>query len=236
MRLLDGLARQAGVAIRAVGLTRELQQARERLVSAREEERRRLRRDLHDGLGSQLVGLNMQLGIARGMVRSDPAEAEAKLQALRGELRDAIGSVREIAHNLRPPVLDDLGLRSALQARVRQHGSSALSIELDLPEDLPVLSAAVEVAIYRITEEALTNVVRHARATYCRVRLDAAQDIMLSIQDDGVGLPDHYQPGVGLLSIRERAQELGGTCHFERLDGDGTRIIVRLPRMVTTDD
>ena len=129
-----------------------------------------------------------------------------------GEMREAIGSVREIAHNLRPPVLDDLGLREALLARVRQHSSPSLSVELEMPEDLPELSAAVEVAIYRIVEEALTNVVRHARATHCRVALSAERDVELTIADDGVGLPELRRPGVGLLSMRERAEELGGTA------------------------
>ena len=117
-------------------------------------------------------------------------------------------------------------------ARVRQHGSSALSIELDLPEDLPVLSAAVEVAIFRITEEALTNVVRHARATYCRVSLDGAQDIMLSIQDDGVGLPDYHQPGAGASfdsrvspgvggHVPLRTPGRGGDAHYRTVAQDG---------------
>ena len=228
-RLLDDLARQAGIAVRAVGLTFELQQARERLVNAREEERRRLRRDLHDELGSQLAGLNLQFGILRQLIATDPAQAETRVLELRQELRDAIGSVRQIAHNLRPPVLDDLGLRAALQARAQQHGSEALTIELQLPDDLPPLSAASEVAIYRIVEEALTNVGRHARATRCRVTLAVANDIMLTIVDDGVGISDERRAGVGLLSARERAEELGGSCIIETPDEGGTRIVVRLP-------
>jgi signal transduction histidine kinase len=228
-RLLDDLARQAGIAVRAVGLTFELQQARERLVNAREEERRRLRRDLHDDLGSQLAGLNLQFGILRQLIATDPAQAETRVLELRQELRDAIGSVRQIAHNLRPPVLDDLGLRAALQARAQQHGSEALTIELQLPDDLPPLSAASEVAIYRIVEEALTNVGRHARATRCRVTLAVANDIMLTIVDNGVGISDERRAGVGLLSARERAEELGGSCIIETPDEGGTRIVVRLP-------
>jgi signal transduction histidine kinase len=228
-RLLDGLARQAGVAARAVGLTLELQQARERLVSAREEERRRLRRDLHDGLGSQLVGLNMQLGILRQLIASDPASADAKIQALRLEMRAAIASVREIAYNLRPPVLDDLGLRAALQARAQQHSTDALTVELDMPDNLPPLSAAGEAAIYRIVEEALTNIARHAQATCCRVALSTSNDFELTIVDNGVGMPETRQAGVGLLSMRERAEELGGSCVIEASAEGGTRIVVRLP-------
>jgi signal transduction histidine kinase len=229
-RLLDGLARQAGIAVRAVSLTLELQQARERLVNAREEERRRLRRDLHDDLGSQLAGLNMQFGILRSLIASDPTAAESLVQELRQELRDAIVSVRQIAHNLRPPVLDDLGLRAALQARAQQHSSEALTIELHLPDDLPPLSAASEAAIYRIVEEALTNVARHAQATCCRVTLDVTNDIRLMIVDNGVGIPLERQVGVGLLSARERAEELGGSCVIDAPDEGGTRIVVRLPK------
>jgi signal transduction histidine kinase len=229
-RLLDGLARQAGIAVRAVSLTLELQQARERLVNAREEERRRLRRDLHDDLGSQLAGLNMQFGILRSLIASDPTAAESLVQELRQELRDAIVSVRQIAHNLRPPVLDDLGLRAALQARAQQHSSEALTIDLHLPDDLPPLSAASEAAIYRIVEEALTNVARHAQATCCRVTLDVTNDIRLMIVDNGVGIPLERQVGVGLLSARERAEELGGSCVIDAPDEGGTRIVVRLPK------
>ena len=228
-RLLDGLARQAGVAARAVALTLDLQQARERLVTTREEERRRLRRDLHDGLGSQLVGLNMQLGILRQLIESDRALADARVQALRAEVRGAIASVREIAYNLRPPVLDDLGLRAALQARAQQHSTATLTVELDVPAALPPLSAAVEAAIYRIVEEALTNVARHARATHCRVTLSGSNAVELTIADDGVGMPELRQAGVGLLSMRERAEELGGSCAIEAPDEGGTRIVVRLP-------
>ncbi|MDQ3547322.1 MAG: histidine kinase [Chloroflexota bacterium] len=228
-RLLEDLARQAGVAAHAVRLTSELQQARERLVEAREEERRRLRRELHDGLGSQLVALNMELGTIRREVERDPSVADAHIQEVRAELRAAIASIRQIAHDLRPPVLDDLGLCAALQARVRQYSSGHVAIALRLPDDLPALSAAAEVAIYRIVEEALTNVVRHAWASQCSLDLAVTDGILLTIEDDGAGIPADRQAGVGMLSMRERAEELGGTFEVASASDRGSRLTVWLP-------
>jgi signal transduction histidine kinase len=228
-KLLLDLARQAGVAAHAVRLTAELQQARERLVEAREEERRRLRRDLHDGLGSQLAALNMELGVLGTKVDEDPDAAAAHVREIRAEIRNAIATIRQIAHDLRPPVLDDLGLRAALQARAQRYASDGLHLTLELPESFPPLSAAVEVAIYRIVEEALTNVVRHARARHCVVELALGDEMTLSITDDGVGLGRDPRAGVGLLSMRERAEELGGSLTMQTAEGGGTRILVTLP-------
>jgi signal transduction histidine kinase len=228
-RLLEDFARQAGVAAHAVQLTADLQQARERLVEAREEERRRLRRDLHDGLGSQLAALNMELGALQRAVHDDPETATAHIREIRDEIRNAIADIRRIAHDLRPPVIDDLGLIAALHARAEQYTSEGLAIHLDLPDDMPCLSAAVEVALYRIVEEALTNVVRHAQARRCSVRLVVDDALELIITDDGVGIDGERETGVGLLSIRERAEELGGSFTIEPAMGGGTRILVRLP-------
>jgi signal transduction histidine kinase len=155
-RLLENITYQAGIAAHAVRLTADLQHSRERLVTTREEERRRLRRDLHNGL----------------------------------------------------------------------------HISIDAPsEGLPPLSAAVEVAAYRIALEAITNVVRHAHAKECLVHVSIANDntLQLEIRDDGVGLPRERNAGVGLNSMRERAEELGGTCVVESLHGGGTRVVARMP-------
>ena len=162
-RLLADLARQAGVAVSTVRLTADLQRSRERLVTAREEERRRLRRDLHDGLGAQLAGLTVQTGVLRSLIPKDPAAAEALAGELRGELRTAIADIRRLVHGLRPPALDELGLVGALQRLAERCGADGLVVEVDVPGELPALPAAVEVAAYRIAQEALTNVVRHAR-------------------------------------------------------------------------
>jgi signal transduction histidine kinase len=228
-RLLDDLARQAGIAVHAVQLTTELQQARERLVAAREEERRRLRRDLHDGLGSQLAALTMQAGALRGLIERDPVAAQAEVVELRAQLRAAIASIRIIVHGLRPPAIDELGLLMALRERVRQYNTDELAVDLDAPANIPALPAAVEVAVYRIVEEALANVVRHARASRAVVRLMADDAVELTIEDDGIGIDPRAGAGVGLLSMRERAEEVGGRCVIAARPSGGSRVTVELP-------
>jgi signal transduction histidine kinase len=230
-RLLEGLARQAGVAAHAVRLTTDLQRSRERLVAAREEERRRLRRDLHDGLGAQLAGLNVQAGTLRRLIPRDPAAADELVVELRKELRSAIADIRRLVYDLRPPALDDLGLVAALHQLAERYSAEGehLRVSVEAPEDLPHLPAAVEVAIYRIAQEALTNVVRHAQAKTCVVRLAVKEDVALDIVDDGVGIPAERTAGVGLSSMYERAAELGGRCVVEPVIKGGTQVLVRLP-------
>jgi signal transduction histidine kinase len=232
-RLLADLARQAGVAVSTVRLTADLQRSRERLVTAREEERRRLRRDLHDGLGAQLAGLTVQTGVLRTLIPKDPAAAEALAGELRGELRTAIADIRRLVHGLRPPALDELGLVGALQRLAERCGTdgSGLRVEVDVPAGLPALPAAIEVAAYRIAQEALTNVVRHSGARTCCVRLATDTDgLVLEVTDDGAGLPAAgLVPGVGLSSMRERAAETGGSCEIGAGPDGGTRVLARLP-------
>jgi signal transduction histidine kinase len=229
--LLEDLARQAEVAVHAVRLTTDLQHSRERLVATREEERRRLRRDLHDGLGAQLAGLNVQAGTLRRLIPRDPAAADELVVELRDELRAAIADIRRLVYDLRPPALDDLGLAEALRRLAERYGSEGeqLQVLVETPEDLPTLPAAVEVAVYRITQEALTNVVRHARARNCVVQLAVDDDVALEIVDDGAGIPKERGAGVGLSSMRERASELGGSCVVESAPKGGTQVLVRLP-------
>jgi signal transduction histidine kinase len=231
-RLLDDLARHVGVAVHDVRLTADLQRSRERLVNAREEERRRLRRDLHDGLGPQLASQTLTLDAARKLMPSDPATADALLDNLRGHIQTAVEDVRRLVYALRPPALDDLGLVAALHEGVRDYSHAGLAIGIEAPASLPPLPAAVEVAAYRIVQEALTNVVRHAEATTCIVTfvLDVSRGILqLEIADDGCGMPQKYLPGVGLISMRERATELGGHLTIEpRLSG-GTLVRAELP-------
>src|SRR5829696_7891704 len=229
--LLEDLARQAEVAVHALRLTSDLQHSRKRLVATREEERRRLRRDLHDGLGAQLAGLNVQAGSLRRLIPRDPDAADELVVELRDELRSAISDIRRLVYDLRPPALDDLGLVEALRRLAERYGSEGgqLSVLVEAPEDLPDLPAAVEVAVYRITQEALTNVARHARARSYVVRLAVNEELELEIVDDGVGIPAERSAGVGLSSMRERASELGGSCVVERASDGGTRVLVRLP-------
>jgi signal transduction histidine kinase len=230
-RLLEDLARQAEVAVHAVRLTTDLQHSRERLVATREEERRRLRRNLHDGLGAQLAGLNVQAGTLRRLIPRDSDAADELVVEFREELRSAIADIRRLVYDLRPPALDDLGLAEALRRLAERYGSEGeqLRVSVEAPEDLPGLPAAVEVAVYRITQEALTNVARHAQARTSVVRLAVNEDVALEIVDDGVGIPKERSAGVGLSSMHERASELGGSCVVQSVPKGGTQVLVRLP-------
>ncbi len=234
--LLDDLARQAGVAASAVRLTTdlqrlagELQHSRTQLVTTREEERRRLRRDLHDGLGPALGSLTLQLDTARNLFKSDPPAADALLVDLKTQVQTAIADIRRLVYELRPPTLDELGLVSALHEQVTRYRQPGLSITLNAPEHVPPLPAAVEVAIYRIAQEALTNVARHAHAQHCVLTLEVDNDVCLEVRDDGQGPPADYRAGVGLTSMHERAAELGGTCAIAPVEAGGTRVFIRLP-------
>ncbi len=235
--LLDDLARQAGIAVHAVRLTKELQHSRMQLVTAREEERRRLRRDLHDGLGSVLASLNWRAGALRAVLQRDPVAADALVIEQQHTIQAAIGDIRRLVYDLRPPALDELGLIGAMRERAAQQGVLAgrdgvqgLRIDVVAPDHLPQLSAAVEVAAYRIVQEALANVICHAHAHSCRISLSCANDLLhVEVIDDGIGLPERYRAGVGLLSLRERTEELGGTGEVSRLPEGGTRVRACLP-------
>jgi len=229
-KLLEDLARQVGVAAHAVRLATDLQRSRERLVASREEERRRLRRDLHDGVGPQLAALTLKLETARNRLSHDP-EAQELLSDLAERARATVADIRRAVHALRPPALDDLGLVPALREVAAQYSHNTLNVYVEAPQRLPSLPAAVEVACYRITQEALTNVVRHAGASSCLVRLaleKGAGIVRLEVIDDGQGINEHHKAGVGLSSMRERAEELGGTCMIEPLPKGGTSVSARL--------
>lgn len=228
-RLLEDLARHAGAAVHAVRLGTAIQRSREQLVTAREEERRRLRRDLHDGLGPQLASLMLVLTAVRKLLRSDPTAAEQTLTEAMRHLQEAIRDIRRLVYGLRPPALDGLGLLAALQEEMRRYQASGVAFTLVAPESLPPLPAAVEVACYRIVQEALTNVVGHAQASHCTVHLAIDEFLNLEVTDDGKGLPPVCKSGIGLTSMRERAQELGGICSIGALATGGTRVATRLP-------
>jgi signal transduction histidine kinase len=227
-RLIDEIARQTGIAVHSVLLSEDLRKSRERIVTAREEERRRIRRDLHDGLGPSLAALSLQIEIARDLVAVDPDRSRDLLEDVLSQSRDAIIDIRRLVYDLRPPALDDLGLLAALRAQASRYEHDGLRVVLDLPETLPPLSAAVEVAVYRIVQEALTNVVRHARATIATVRLACEPDrLEVTIADDGQGIPARITAGIGLRSMRERASELGGTCEVWPRPEGGTTVYAR---------
>ena len=228
-RLLETIARQAGVAAYNVRLTQDLQHSRERLVTTREEERRRLRRDLHDGLGPVLASMSFKLDAVHNLADRDPNAVKKIAAELKSQMQDALADIRRIAYNLRPPALDELGLVGALKEHIAScNQAQRVQITLEAPE-VPLLPAAVEVAAYRIALEAMTNVSRHAGARHCYVRLSLPGDLCVEVIDDGHGLPSAVRAGVGLRSMRERAEELGGSCRAEVLPQGGTGVMARLP-------
>jgi signal transduction histidine kinase len=228
-RLLEDLARQSGVAVHAVRLTQELQRSRERLVTAREEERRRIRRDLHDGLGPTLAGIALNLDTARGLIERDPAAGEALVHRLRDEAQSAIADIRRLVYELRPPALDELGLAGAIGEQACRLSSNGLVVSVEGPDELPPLPAAVEVAAYRIALEALTNAARHAGARRCTVSIAVDDALELEVTDDGQGIGAGRRVGVGVRSMQERAAELGGICTIEPAAFAGTSVRARLP-------
>ncbi|GAA1914639.1 sensor histidine kinase [Nocardioides marmoribigeumensis] len=226
--LLVDLVRQAAVAVRAGLLAREVQESRERLVLSREEDRRRIRRDLHDGLGPVLGGVAMRLDAAGNAIERDPASARALVRTARTEVAEALDDVRRLVHDLRPPALDDLGLPAAL-AQQADRARGAVAVDLDT-DGLGSMPAAVEVAVLRIVSEALTNVVRHSGATRCHVSVrQEPAAVVVTVSDDGRGIGPDVVAGVGLLSLRERAEELGGQCEVVCHEGGGTTVRALLP-------
>jgi two-component system NarL family sensor kinase len=229
--LLNSLARQVGITLHAARMSEALQASRERLVLAREEERRRIRRDLHDGLGPTLASLRMQLSAVRRLIRAHPDEAEQLIDELQDDVGTATADIRRLVYDLRPPMLDELGLAGAL--RNFKLGDSPLQLDVVAPEPMPRLSAAVEVAVYRIAGEAIHNVIKHAGATTCVVDIQVdTETLTLRVTDDGDYLSADQTTGVGLQSMQERAAELGGTFSIQPIQTSGTCIAVYLPRVV----
>ena len=230
LRLLDDLSRHVAVAADAARLTDDLRASRERIVTGREEERRRLRRDLHDGLGPALAGIGMRAEAAQALLAEDSTAAARLLEELHAESSQAVAEIRRLVDGLRPPAIDEVGLVGALRLaadRLRPPGSPEIVIDTGPP--LPALPAAVEVAAYRIATEALTNAVRHAAATTVRVRLECGRDLVVGVEDDGLGLGAGATQGVGLATMHERAAELGGSCEVRPRPGGGTRVVAKLP-------
>ncbi|MBO9522674.1 MAG: two-component sensor histidine kinase [Nocardioidaceae bacterium] len=218
------------VAVHASDLATDLQESRERIVLAREEERRRLRRDLHDGLGPTLTGMAMGADAAGNVLADDPGTAAGLVGSLRRDARAALAEVRRLVDDLRPGDLDELGLLDALRRRAdqlaRRPDGSAVTVDVRVPERLPALPAAVEVAAYRIATEALTNVARHARASRAALTLRCGAELEVEVVDDGHR--NGWVPGVGLQAMAERAAEVG--ARFEAgPSGAGGRVYVAIP-------
>ncbi len=228
--LLDVVAGQVAPAVASAGLYAELRHSREALVAAREEERRRLRRDLHDGVGAALSGVLLQVESARELV-ADPT-AQRLLDAAAGGVAEAVRDVRHVTDDLRPPALDDLGLPASLAGLAERARAPHRHVDTRLGP-LPELPAAVEVACYRITAEALANVTKHSQASRVNLSLDvdsAARALVLQVTDDGRGLPAALPSrGLGLASMHRRAEEVGGRCTVTAGPAGGTRVRAEFP-------
>jgi len=223
-RLIGVLTRHVADLAHTVRLLRV---SHETVINTREAERRRLSRDLHDGLGPTLAALALSVDAARVRLTTDPESVEPSLLALRERMTTAMGDIRELVHGLRPPALDRLGLLGA----VRELAADIPEPRVDVRcEDPPQLSPVQEVTAYRIIQEALTNARRHAQATSVELRI-AERDggLEITVSDDGRGLPRQPRAGLGLTSMRERASELGGTFTVASRPGGGTVVTARIP-------
>ncbi|WP_344687469.1 sensor histidine kinase [Blastococcus jejuensis] len=225
-RVREELAAALAPAVQAARLRSDLVRSRERLVVAREEERKRLRRDLHDGLGPALAGLTLKLDTARNLLGDDPL-----LREMRADVQATITDVRRIVDGLRPVALDELGLVESLRRLVDRAPSGGPAVRL-VAEEADSPAAAVELAAYRIVQEALTNVLRHSGAGECEVRVQGDDGtLVVRVSDDGRGPAAlDRRTGSGLETMRERAEELGGSLELLDRPGGGTVVRAVLPR------
>jgi signal transduction histidine kinase len=228
-RLLRAIAGGAGAAAQVMRQAHVLQLARERLVLAREEERRRLRRNLHDTIGPTLSALSLKAGAVRNLIQEDPGAAQEGMNELRQQIQSVITDIRRVVYDLRPPALDELGIIPAIREQAQQFSIGGLQVLVEAPDDMPALPAAVEVAAYRIVLEALANVGRHAHAHHCRIFIGVEDRVNIEVTDDGVGLPASHRAGVGISSMRERVAELGGGFAIDSPPEGGTRVQASLP-------
>lgn len=228
-RLLEAAAAQVGLVLYARGLTDEIRAAREELVLGIEEERRRLRREIHDGIGPTLAGIALGVESAARAVDRDPVRARQLLTDVGSDVTELVSEVRQVVGGLRPALLDELGIADALRSLARTfetRSGCAVDVEAVVPESLP---AAVEVAAYRIGAEALTNVARHAEAGHARVTVGVEGEFLVVVViDDGRGGAADGPGGTGMGSMRQRAVEVGGTLEVDSTAA-GTRLTARLP-------
>ena len=225
---IDEVADRAGTLAYAAGLVAHVALSRERIVVAREEERRRLRADLHDGVAPALAGTALQLeSLARRLDQAGEAALAERTLGLRDGLRATVADLRALVHGLRPPVLDQRGLEGALRQLVVGHEVPRCTARI---EPLGAPHAAVEVAAYAIAGEAFGNALRHSVAS--RIQLTAEQhdgDLVVAVCDNGIGMPARPRPGVGMISMRERAAEVGGRLEVAATNGGGTTVRATLP-------
>jgi signal transduction histidine kinase len=225
---LEELAPVVAASVALAAATEDLRASRARLAEAREEERRVLRRELHDGLGPALAGVGLGLQAGRNLLERDPAAAAELLDALAVELDGRVEEVRDLARGLLPPTLEEHGLAPALVELAERHRIGGLAVELDLAP-LPPLAPDVGTAVYAIVAEAVRNVDRHARASVCRIHVDHEGDLRVVVTDDGVGIGPDAVAGVGTRSMRERAAGLGGEVRVSPVAPRGTEVELRVP-------
>ena len=226
---LASLADQVAPVVAALRLDEELLRSREQVVTAREEERSRLSRELHDNVGPTLAGTRMQIESVRGLLPADFTGTALMDRAIQG-IDEALRTLRRVVHGLRPPELDALGLCGALRELAVFLSGPSLRVETALASELSPLSKSVEVAAYRIVAEALTNVVRHAQATRAEITVHLDDDnLVVQVSDDGVGVPpDAGKHGMGLRFMAQRAKEIAGEFSY-RSDEGGTAVRAVLP-------
>jgi signal transduction histidine kinase len=232
-RLLAALSGPVAAAVRAARTARELADSRSRVLAAREGERRRLREDLHDGLGPSLSGVALGLEAARRSIAGDPERVGEILEVLHGEVDSLVAEVRGIIDDLGP---GDVDLPRAVRSHVDAVAATGeVDVELTATGDLADVPGEVAVAAHRIAGEALTNAARHARARTIRVALTGHKDhLVVEVADDGTGAVRHRAGGVGLDSMRQRAESVGGVLTVSAVPDHGTRVRAVLPLQVAT--
>jgi signal transduction histidine kinase len=242
--LLASLAQSATLALENARLHEErlaiLRQQLAQVTAAQEEERQRIARELHDGVGPALASLNLRLRTAGKLVQPNPA-AEQELKELADLTQANIQDIRRLIYDLRPAVLDELGLVAALQEYVaRYQQEQGLSVALSAPDGKARLPAPLETTLFRVIQEALTNAARHAKAHHVQVTLDWDEaQVSLRIADDGQGFDLREAAArakggqhLGLWSMRERVEQLGGRLDVESQPGSGTTIQATIPLKV----
>jgi two-component system, NarL family, sensor histidine kinase UhpB len=225
--------RHAGDALRQ--LAEELQALSRRLVEVQESERKELARELHDRVGQSLTALNINLGILKGLVSShDRAEAGSRLADSAALVKSTVRAIENVVSELRPPMLEDFGLMAALQWYATEFSlRTGVAVSVGGKESSARISADIEIALYRIVQEALNNVAKHAHATTVAIALGrSGSEYEMSVTDDGIGFDlgaQSSRPGLGMVTMRERAQAVGGRFEVMALPGNGTRLTVRVP-------
>jgi len=231
LRVVASLAPHVALAVRAAALTADLEASRSQVIAAALAERERLRRDLHDGMGPSLSGISLGLQAAESLLDTDRATSGQILARTRSEVDQAVTDIRRIIDDLRPDALDQAGLVGALRAYSRlvsARGPLTIEVNAQDTDDPLRMDPAIEAVAYRITQEAITNAIRHSGASRCDVNLSFGDAVGIEVRDNGRGFAPGRADGVGLASIRRRAESCGGTLDIST-SAAGTCVAVRLP-------